>query len=53
MSLGDQDVLVVWIGAVVLEHAMVNVLIIMKLAKISEHLSNKNSMAQFAVKHDS
>jgi hypothetical protein len=36
-----------------LEHAMVNVLIMMELAKISEHLSNNKSMAQFAVKHDS
>jgi hypothetical protein len=53
MSLGEQDVLVVWIGATVLEHAMVNVLIIMKLAKTSEHLSNNNSTAQFQVKHDS
>jgi hypothetical protein len=26
MSLGEQDVLVVWIGATMLEHAMVNVL---------------------------
>jgi hypothetical protein len=36
-----------------LEQAMVNVLIMMKLAKTSEHLSNNDSMAQFAVKHDS
>jgi hypothetical protein len=38
MSLGEQDVLVVWIGATVLEHAM-------EIAKAIGHLSIYRCMA--------
>jgi hypothetical protein len=45
MSLGEHDVLVVWIGATVLEHSMVNVLKNMEIAKVIGHLSIYRCMA--------